>query len=82
MRDLAEEVKLFEKYFFNLQRHKGETMTKYAQEEETSYRKVQNMLQRVVESNTDKTEKEYSDDDEDTKTGKTIFELPKRRAFS
>ena len=69
MQDLAEEVKVVEKYFFQTQRYKGETLTNYANEEEHSYRKLKMMLNRLLEKNVT-ADPEYSSDGESYNTGK------------
>ena len=59
IRDLDLETEAFDKYFNNMMRRKGETLTKYINAEETAYRKLQRVLKEAMEGGQD----EYSDDD-------------------
>ena len=65
MKDLAEEMKVFDNFFYQTRRDRGQTLTAYANEEENNYRKLQLMLKRVF-ANTDSKEAEYSTDEEST----------------
>ena len=49
IRDLDLETEAFDKYFNNMMRRKGETLTKYINAEETAYRKLQRVLKEAME---------------------------------
>ena len=56
--DLDLGTEAFDKYFNNMMRRKGDTLTKYINAEGTAYRKLQRVLKEAMEGWTD----EYSDD--------------------
>ena len=72
IRELDLETEVFKKYFNDIIRKRGETLTKYINAEDTSYRKLQRTLKEAMEGGKD----EYSDDDQDPDHMK--FKLPKR----
>ena len=72
IRELDLETEAFKKYFNDMMRKRGETLTKYMNAEETAYRKLQRTLKEAMEGGTD----EYSDDDHGTDEAR--FKLPKR----
>ena len=76
--DYSYEVKAFEGYFKRPDRRNGDSMTKFKNDEETTYRRLQSVLNEAMRNGED----EYSDDDGTvtTKNGKLApkFRLPKR----
>ena len=73
IRDLDMETDTFKKYFTEMMRRRGETLTKYMNAEETAYRKLQRTLKEAMEDGVD----EWSED-EDAQAGVQQFKLPKR----
>ena len=49
IRDLDLETEAFDKYFNNMVRRKGDTLTKYNNAVETAYRKLQRVLKEAME---------------------------------
>ena len=73
IRDLDMETDTFKKYFNEMMRRRGETLTKYMNAEETAYRKLQRTLKEAMEDCVD----EWSED-EDGHGGIQKFKRPKR----
>ena len=72
IRELFIDTEVFHKYFHDMMRKRGETLTKYINVEETDYRKLLHTLKEAMEGGHD----EWSEDEGDTTV--TKFKMPKR----
>ena len=61
IRELDMETDTFKKYFHDMMRRRGETLTKYMNAAETAYRKLQRTLKEAMEGGKDEWS-EYDDD--------------------